>query len=79
MLAPLLAVLSKGGGARAQEEVGDEAAMAAGFDEINRLEKTAVSLERQATYRDIYQYFVFAALFFAFAFALVSAMVREQL
>lgn len=59
--------------------VGDEAAMVAGFDEINRLEKTAVSLERQATYRDIYQYFVFAALFFAFAFALVSAMVREQL
>ena len=59
--------------------VGDEAAMAAGFDEINRLEKTAVSLERQATYRDIYQYFVFAALFFAFAFALVRAMVREQL
>jgi len=59
--------------------VGDEAAMAAGFDEINRLEKTAVSLERQATYRDIYQYFVFAALFFAFAFALLSAMVREQL
>lgn len=59
--------------------VGDKAAMAAGFDEINRLEKTAVSLERQATYRDIYQYFVFAALFFAFAFALVSAMVREQL
>lgn len=58
--------------------VGDEAAMAAGFSEINQLEKTQVSVERQATYRDIYQYFVWAALFFVFGLSIVSALVREQ-
>ncbi|MFA7339557.1 MAG: VWA domain-containing protein [Candidatus Obscuribacterales bacterium] len=59
--------------------VGDEAAMAAGFDEINKLEKTQVSVERQATYRDIYQYFVSVALAFVFGLGVVSALLREHL
>jgi Mg-chelatase subunit ChlD len=57
----------------------DDVAMAAGFDEINRLEKTQVSVEQQTTYRDIYEYFVLAALFFALGSGVVRVLVRENL
>lgn len=59
--------------------VGDNAAMAAGFDEINQLEKSQVLVEQQTTYRDIYEYAVFAALFFALGLGLVRVLVREDL
>jgi len=58
--------------------VGDEAAMAAGFDEINKLEKTQIFVEQRTTYRDIYQYFTIAALIFALGLGALSALIRDH-
>lgn len=58
--------------------VGDATAMTAGFDEINRLEKTSVKVEKAITYRDVFEYFVFASLLMALAFCVTAIFVRED-
>lgn len=58
--------------------VGDASAMQAGFDEINKLEKSSVEVETTPFFRDIYEYFVIAALLLALIFAVTAAFVRED-
>ncbi|MBX9942044.1 MAG: VWA domain-containing protein [Candidatus Obscuribacterales bacterium] len=58
--------------------VGDAAALRAGFDEINALEKSQVEVETSTTFRDIFHLFLIAAAIMALAFTVTAALVRED-
>jgi len=58
--------------------VGNAQQMRDGFAEINKLEKSTVVIEKNAGYKDIYQYFLYAALVFALLYKFSTAIVRED-
>lgn len=58
--------------------IGDAAQLRAAFATINNLEKSQVQVEKSVTYRDIYEYFIGAAVLFAALYLLAAALVRED-
>lgn len=58
--------------------VGDAAQMRSAFETINNLEKSVVEIERNTTYRPIYEYWLYAAIIFLVLFLISSALVRED-
>lgn len=58
--------------------VGDAQQMRDGFETIDRLEKSTVEIDRIQGFREIYQYFLFAALALALLYKTSSAFVRED-
>jgi Mg-chelatase subunit ChlD len=58
--------------------VGNAQAMRDGFATISRLEKSTVEIDRTTGFRELYQYFLYAALVLALLYKLSSALVREE-
>jgi Ca-activated chloride channel family protein len=58
--------------------VGDAAQMRAGMDKIDQLEKSTVSLEKQVSYKDIYQVFLGAGIVLWLLYLASAAFIRES-
>lgn len=58
--------------------VGDAAQMRAGMDKIDQLEKTTITLEKQVSYKDIYQWFVAGGVVLWLLYLASAALIRES-
>lgn len=58
--------------------VSDAAQLRAGMDKIDQLEKSAVSMEKQVSYRDVYQLFLAAGIVLWLLYFASAALIREQ-